>query len=300
MKYNIFGYLIGEGFGNILKKKKSATSSIMIMCATMFMFGIFLLITENVNHFVEKIESDQGMQVFVEFDLSESDIGNIKSELENMEDINTIERKTPEDALNIMKERYKENEEILKTYEGDANIFTDSFVITLTDLTKSEEVKTKIESLQNVRKVTSSDQTVEALINIANGIKIFTAVLLALLIMISMFIISNTIKLTVDARQKEISIMKYVGATNWFIRWPFMVEGIIIGFISSTISIGIIAGLYNALIQEVLNSDIMKDMGLQLISFNQMFNEIILVYMLLGIGLGAIGSALSMRKYLKV
>ena len=300
MKYNIFGYLIGEGFSNILKKKKSATSSIMIMCATMFMFGIFLLITENVNHFVEKIEADQGMQIFVEFDLSETEIGNIKSKLEDMEAINTIERKTPEDALNIMKERYKDNEDLFKTYEGEANIFTDSFVITLTDLTKSEEVKENIEEISNVRKVTSSDQTVEALINIANGIKIFTAVLLGLLIIISMFIISNTIKLTVDARQKEISIMKYVGATNWFIRWPFMVEGIIIGFISSVISIGIIAGLYNILIQKALESDIMKEMGLQLISFNQMFNEIIVIYMLLGIGIGAIGSALSMRKYLKV
>ena len=300
MKYNIFGYLIGEGFSNIFKKKKSATSSIIIMCATMFMFGIFLLITENVNHIVEKIESEQGMQVFVEFDLSEADICNIKTELENMEEINTIERKTPEDALNIMKERYKENEELLKAYEGDANIFTDSFVITLTDLTKSEEVKGNIEGISNVRKVTSSDKTVESLINIANGIKIFTGILLALLIMISIFIISNTIKLTVDARRKEISIMKYVGATNWFIRWPFMVEGIIIGFISSIISIGVIAVLYNAIIQKAVESDIMKEMGLQLISFNQMFSEIIFVYMFLGIGLGVIGSAMSMRKYLKV
>ena len=120
-----------------------------------------------------------------------------------------------------------------------------------------------------------------------------------LLIIISIFIISNTIKLTVHARRKEISIMKYVGATNNFIRWPFIVEGMIIGIISSLISIVIVGGAYSALAEQAVHADFMK-MNMSLVSFKDMISSIIFVYMLLGIGIGATGSVISMRKYLKV
>ena len=121
-----------------------------------------------------------------------------------------------------------------------------------------------------------------------------------LLIIISIFIISNTIKLTVHARRKEISIMKYVGATNSFIRWPFIVEGMIIGILASLISIVIIGGAYSILAEQAVNSAFMIKIGLSLLSFKDMISSIIVVYMLLGIGIGALGSVISMRKYLKV
>ena len=154
--------------------------------------------------------------------------------------------------------------------------------------------------LDNVKKITSSNQTVTTLIDLSNGIKIVTGVILLLLIVISVFIIANTIKLTVHARRKEISIMKYVGATNGFIRWPFIVEGMIIGIISSLISILIVGVAYNFIAEQMVNSSFMKIMGVSLVSFGDMFNSIIIVYMLLGIGIGALGSIISMRKYLKV
>ena len=121
-----------------------------------------------------------------------------------------------------------------------------------------------------------------------------------MLIVISVFIISNTIKLTVHARRKEISIMKYVGATNSFIRWPFIVEGIIIGIVSGFISILIVGLSYNAISENVIKSDIVSKMNFSLVSFSDMFSLIIIVYMVLGIGIGIIGSSISMRKYLKV
>ena len=199
-----------------------------------------------------------------------------------------------------MKERFGEKKVLLEGYEGENNIFTASYVVTLTDLNQSKTVQDQILTFDMVKKITSKDETVTTLINLANGIKIVTGVILVLLIIISIFIIANTIKLTVHARRKEISIMKYVGATNGFIRWPFIVEGMIIGLIASAISIAIIGVAYNIAAEQLVNSQFMQVINMSLISFSDMFNSIIFVYMLLGIGIGALGSVISMRKYLKV
>ena len=159
---------------------------------------------------------------------------------------------------------------------------------------------TLISKFENVKKITSKDQTVTTLINLANGIKIVTGVILLLLIFISVFIIANTIKLTVHARRKEISIMKYVGATNGFIRWPFMVEGILIGIISSFITVLILGITYNSVAEKIITSLAGVRVSLNLLTFSDMFNLLIIVYLVLGIGIGTIGSAISMKKYLEV
>ena len=187
-----------------------------------------------------------------------------------------------------MKERFGDQQDLLEGYEGENNIFTASYVVTLTDLTLSQTVQDQILTLENVKKITSKDETVTTLINLANGIKIVTGVILVLLIVISIFIIANTIKLTVHARRKEISIMKYVGATNGFIRWPFIVEGMIIGIIASAISIIIVGFAYSMIAEKMVNSEFMQVINMSLISFSDMFNSIIFVYMLLGIGIGAL------------
>ena len=286
MKYNIFGYLIGEGFGNVFKNKKSTGASLMIMCATMIIFGIFLILGENINHFVDQIKSEQGFQVFLNTDATEEEIVETGEKIRALNGVNTAERKT------------KDKDNVLDGFN--VKIFSESYVVTLTDLNKSKEVQNEIWDLGNIKKITSSDETVTTLINLANGIRIVTGVILLLLIFISIFIISNTIKLTVHARRKEISIMKYVGATNNFIRWPFIVEGMIIGVIASLISIILVGGAYSILAQEAVNIKFMQMMNMNLVSFKDMLSSIIVVYMLLGIGIGALGSVISMRKYLKV
>ena len=298
MKYNRFGYLIGEGFSNVFKNKKSTGASLMIMCATMIIFGIFLILGENINHFVDQVKSEQGFQVFLNTDATEEEIVETGEKIRALNGVNTAERKTKEDALNIMKERLKDKDNVLDGFN--VKIFSESYVVTLTDLNKSKEVQNEIWNLGNIKKITSSDETVTTLINLANGIRIVTGVILLLLIFISIFIISNTIKLTVHARRKEISIMKYVGATNNFIRWPFIVEGMIIGVIASLISIILVGGAYSILAQEAVNIKFMQMMNMNLVSFKDMLSSIIVVYMLLGIGIGALGSVISMRKYLKV
>ncbi len=300
MKYNILGYLIGEGFSNVFKNKKSTGASLMIMGATMIIFGVFLILSENINHFVQEVESEQGIQVFATDEATDEQIQKLGEEINQIEGVNTVEYVSKEEALDQMKEKFAENEDLLEGYEGENNIFTASYVVTLTDLNLNTQVQEQISKLANVKKITNANEVIATLIDFANGVKIVTGVILILLVIISVFIIANTIKLTVHARRKEISIMKYVGATNGFIRWPFIVEGMIIGVIASAISILVIAIAYNFIAEQMVNSSFMRTVGISLVGFSEMFSSIIFVYMLLGVGIGAIGSIISMRKYLKV
>lgn len=300
MRYNIIGYLLSEGFHNVMKNKKSTGASLMIMCATMLIFGLFFLIGENVNHMMKELESNQGMQVFMTKKVSDEQIQELEEKIKDLPDVAKVEFISKEQGMNTFKERFGENAKILDAYTGDDNPITDSFVVTLTKLEKSEEVKTQIEGFENVKNVELRDKTIEALIKVTNGVRIVSAVILVLLIVISVFIIANTIKLTVHARRKEISIMKYVGATNGFIRWPFIVEGIIIGVVAALISVLLLGIAYNSLMGQITSSEVFSNMGLSLLTFSEIFTLIITVYLILGTGIGALGSIISMRKYLEV
>ena len=306
MRYNVITYLLGEGIRNVFKNKKSTSASIIIMSLTMLIFGVFFVITQNINSIMKQIESEQGIEVFL-YDISEDQTKALEDYIRNIDGINTVEYKSKEDALNQLKSQFKDREDLLSGYDEN-NIFPASYVVTLTDLTKNNEVKQKIEEYDKdkpdtekvIKKITSSDETITTLINLANGIRIITGVILVILIIISIFIISNTIKLTVHARRKEISIMKYVGATNGFIRWPFMVEGMLIGLISVLISLLILAFSYNAVITQIEQSLINNRLNIPLLTFPELFQTLLIVYLVLGIGIGALGSAISMKKYLEV
>ena len=297
MKYSVLGYLIGEGFRNVLKNKKSTIASLMIMCATMFVFGIFFLIGENVQGVMKKVEEQQAMQVFINPDATEQEIADMGNKIRSLQYVNQAEYVTKEDALNTVKSWFKDRQELIEPYTKN-NPFKASYVVTLTDLTKINEVYSQVKDLDNIASVRLRDDTINKLIDIANGVRTVSAVILILLILISVFIISNTIKLTVHARRKEISIMKYVGATNGFIRWPFMVEGIIIGVTAALLSVFFLGIAYNYVIGQTVG--MVEKIQISLLQFSETFNILIIIYLVLGIGIGTIGSAISMRKYLEV
>ena len=305
MRFNVINYWIKEGVRNLFKNKKSTVASLCIMMATMLMFGIFFIIGENINHIMKTIEEEQGMQVFIIEEADSKEVQEVRDMISSIDGVASATIYTKQDALDEMKVKLKDKQEVLAGYDGDNNIFPDSVIVKLTDLEKSAEVQEKIYQIQingknYIDEIRSSDKTINALINIANGIKIVTGVLLVLLIAISVFIISNTIKLTVHARRKEISIMKYVGATNSFIRWPFIVEGIIIGIISALLTILIIYGGYTFIISKILGVFNSIQVNVSLLTFKDMYQMILIVYMALGIGIGVLGSSISMRKYLEV
>ena len=296
MKFNVIGYLIGEGFRNVFKNMKSTLACLGIMCATMVIFGILFAVIENINHAIEQVEMSQGMEVFIEKGTSQERINQIEDEIRALEGVNSTRQKTEQDAINQMKEKFGDKQYLI---DG-LTIFRPSIVVTFSDLSLSQQIEDAAWEISDVANITSSPDTVQKLLNIANGIRIASIVILVLLVLISVFIISNTIKLTVHARRKEISIMKYVGATNSFIRWPFIVEGIIIGVIAGLISLLIMGGLYNLVTEKLMETSFKDIIGISLLGFRDMFTMIISVYSILGIGIGVVGSSISMKKYLEL
>lgn len=297
MRYNILGYFLGEGFRNVFKNKKSTISCLGVMCVTMLMFGAFFAIGQNITHMMDSIEDAQAIQVFAPIDISDEDFAQMKTDLLAIDGIADAKPVTPEEAYNQMKEEFG-NAEAMEGIEPD--VFPASYIVTLEDLELNESVQEKIRNIKNFDDLTSSNETINTLASLGKGIRMVTGIILAILILISIFIIANTIKLTVHARRKEISIMKYVGATNGFIRAPFMVEGIIIGIVSSAISLGLVGAIYNWCAIKLAQADTMQRIGFSLIQFNELFASIALVFIILGVGLGIIGSSISMKKYLDV
>lgn len=293
-------YLICEGIKNVFKNKKATMISLITMICAMFLFGTFFAIGENVNAVLEQVQKSQGMEVFIQNEATDEQISELETKIKALNGVNKTIFKSKQQALDLMKENLKDNQDLFEAYEGENNIFPASFIVTLTDLSLATEIEAKIGAMDYVKKITSNNVTITTLMNIANGIRIAIGVISVILLIISITIIANTIRLTVHARRKEISIMKYVGATNQFIRWPFIIEGVIIGVMAAGITILMVGAMYDFVIQTIEQSNILQIMGVTLLQFPEIVNLIAIAYVVLGIGVGMIGSSISMKKYLEV
>ena len=293
MRFNVISYLIKEGISNLFKNKKSTISSLMIMCATMLIFGLFFVIGENINAFVENVAEAQEIRV----NLTDKEIEEVGNEILSIEGVRNAEYVSKEEAIKYMEDLL--GSEAVAEYK-ERNIFPVAYNVTLTDLNLNDDVQAAINEIPQVDNIVSSNQVIAQIVRLAKGVKYVTAGILVLLVIISVSIIANTIKLTVHARRKEISIMKYVGATNSFIRWPFLVEGVIIGVIAGLLSVGIVGLAYTGIANQLSGTEFLETVHWKLLDFKDMFNLILTVYLVLGIGIGVIGSRISMRKYLEV
>ena len=165
MKYNVLTYLIGEGFSNIFKNKKQAASSFATMCLIMIFFGLCFTLVGNFNHFIKQVESQQGIQAFIANDATDEEITDIGEQINALDGVNTIEYVSQEQALQSLKDRFKDKAYVLEGYN--VKIFKPSYIITLTDLNRTSEVKDQILAIENVTKITSSDETISTLVKIA-------------------------------------------------------------------------------------------------------------------------------------
>ena len=295
-------YLISEGFKNIFKNKKSSFTSLITMICAMFIFGVAFAIGENANSVVEQVSKKQGIQVYMVRDATDEQINALQSEIWNIgtDKIQKVEFVSKQQALEEMKTNFEDNEWIFEGYEGENNIFPVSYIVHLTDLSYTKEVEEKISQMDNIDEIRSSNKVIDTLIKIARGVRVAVMVIFVLLIIMAVTIISNTIKLTVHSRRKEISIMKYVGATNGFIRGPFIVEGILIGLCAAVITVLAVGVSYSFIVEKMSSSDSLQQMGITLMQFRQIASTIALVFLGLGVGIGVVGSMVSMKKYLEV
>ena len=290
------GYNIKQALLQIGRNKGMSLASVFAITAMMLILGLFFVITVNVNLFTEMVKSDYDQVYILLKDATSTDVAqSIIDKVETYDDLKSVEYRSKEDALKIMKKRWGESSYLLDSL-GD-NPLPNSILITVDSLDSAGKVTEYAGSMDGVEDVKYYKETVEKLTKVTNFLQIAALVIMAFLIVVSVVVVSNTIKLTVFARSREISIMKYVGATNWFIRGPFLVEGILIGIFASLVSAGITYLLYSKIVS-IIGTQAMMILSSPLVPAGYLAGNLICIFLAMGVSIGACGSIISMRKFL--
>ncbi len=289
-------YLIKEGYDNLNKHGSKTISTMLIICATMLIVGIFIIILQNVNSNVETLRLEQGLQAFIEDRATDEDIAYMEDEVRLVEGVSEVQYMNKSEAYEDAKEQFKDQDYFLDGLEN-LDIFPASFIVKFNNIEEADTIKTAVEKIDGIYKVKYNADTIEAVISISKVANYFLLGVGAVLLVVSIFIISNTIKLAVYSNKREIFIMRYIGATNSFIVKPFIVEGVIMGIVSALISFIIISIVY-VYIYVALNSSYALGV-FKFIPYSTIWYQILGVYIVLGIFIGIFGSAVSLKKYLK-
>lgn len=299
MKIRTLRYFIKEGFVNSYRNKLMSLASILIVVASLIIFGVFVLISLNAKHNIEIWKEQPQLQAFCYEQLDETQIRRVEEIIKADDRILSYEKVTKEQAMERMREKLGQEAAILDGYGAD--IFPVSFIIRLKDVSYSDEVVKDLEKVTGIEKVSYSHDTVEMITRVSHWFSLGCSVMIIIFLAASVFIIANTIKLTVFARRKEISIMKYIGATDWFIRWPFVVEGVIISITGAILAFIISAYGYKAVVDKFSQDAFFAQTNLlSLLSIENVWSKIAVYYAVIAVVVGASGSFLSMRRYLKV
>lgn len=292
-----FLYNIKQAFVQIFRNRGMSVASIFSILAMLLILGLVFIIVVNINLFTEIVKQDYDqVEVFIVDDATQEQIQEVMSSIERQPGAASVEYRSEEDALRIMKERWGESGYLLDSL-GE-NPLPASIMISVDSLDNAGSIASYAGKFDIIEDVQYYKDTVDKLTRITNFLQIAGMIIMAFLVIVSVVVVSNTIKLTVMAREDEIHIMRYVGANNWFIRGPFMVEGIIIGLIASLIAGGVIALIYKKLI-DAIGDQIFAIVSSPLISVQYMTVNLLIIFVALGCSIGAWGSIVSMRKYLK-
>ena len=289
-------YLIKEGFRNIWSNRMMSIASIAVLMSCLVMIGSASMLFVNIESLLGKIEEENVVMAFVEDGTSDADLEVMKEELENISNVKDVDFQSKEDAweeqLNTIEEAQAE---FFQGLSKDIPL-PDAYKVTIDDLSIFDETVEKVKGVNHVETVRENKELAEKLVTIRQGVTVISIVIVAVLFAISMFIISNTIRLTVYSRRLEISIMKSVGATNGFVRLPFVVEGMILGILSGVISLFLVFGIYQLV--GVQFKDLFDSIQLKLVDFWDYAVYMLLAFIGIGILSGVGGSMITMRKYL--
>lgn len=289
-------YNIKQVVQQIGRNKGMSFASVLAITAMMLILGLFFVISVNINLFSEMIQKDYDyVEVYLKDDVDEKQVDNIKGKLENISGVKNIEYRSKQEALKIMKQRWGESGYLLDSL-GD-NPLPDSIVINAEDNETANNINKFAKKIDGVEDVKYYKETVDKLTKASNFLQYSAIVIMIFLIVVSVIVVSNTIKLTVLNRSKEISIMKYVGATNWFVRGPFLIEGIFLGIISSMIAAALTWFIYIQ-IEKLIGEDIMIILSSPLVPADYLAINLLVIFLAIGVSVGASGSIVSMRKFL--
>lgn len=294
MKLHTISIFIKDAFHNILINKAMSVATIFTLAAGLFLFGLTSALTLNVFSITETLEKDFTLSVFIDETLETEDINKIGLEIQKLSQVESIEFVSKEDAYDSFKETWGDTE-ILDGI-NDGSILRNSYKITLTDLSLSKELVAELEEIDGIAKVSRLEDEMSTFVNISNKIQVGTLIITIILALLAMLIMTNTVNMSISARKREINIMKYVGATDWYIRWPFIIEGMLIGLISSFLSWMLLSYIYGAVLKSIGSYNEM----LGLIPKTQAMPTLTLIIIGTGLVLGSIASIFSVRNHLKV
>ena len=290
-------YLIKEGYENLKKHGSKTFSTMLIICATMLVLGIFIILFTNVNKNVETVKVEQGIQAFIEDTATDADIEYIKDAIKKIDGIGEIRYISKDEAYEDAKNVFKDQEYFLEGLDK-VQIFPASYVVKFADIEKANNIKSQIEKIDGIYKVKYNSSTINAVISISRIANIFLLGIGVVLLVVSIFIISNTIKLAVYSNKREIFIMRYIGATNKFIKKPFVIEGAIMGIVSALISFMLISIAYVVIYARI--PKVGSSLGVfGFIPYSSLWWMILAIYIVLGLFIGILGSSISIKKYLK-
>ena len=262
----------------------------------MLILGMFFVIVVNVNLFTEMVKQDYDtVEVYLMDSTDTKQAQTIMDTLENINGVNKVQYRTKAQALEILKERWGESGYLLDSL-GD-NPLPNSVLVKVDNLSAANRVNSAAGKIAGVESTKYYKETVDKLTRVTNFMAIAAMVIMLFLIIVSIVVVANTIRLTVFARAREISIMKYVGATNWFVRGPFLVEGIIIGAVSSLIAAGVTYLFYGRIV-DAIGVKVMTILSSPLVPAGYLASNLVIIFLALGVGIGSTGSIISMRKFL--
>lgn len=298
MSLNSLLYNIKQGFTQILRNRGMSVASIFSILAMLFILGIFFVIVVNLNLFTEVVKQDYDqIEVYLKDEVTVEQAEDLMEQIDAFDGAADVSYRSKEDAMSIMKERWGESAYLLDSL-GD-NPLPASILVSVDSIEEAESVSSLASDLDGVEDVQYFRETVEKLTKVTNFLQMGAIIVMVFLIIVSIVVVSNTIKLTVFARSKEIKIMKYVGATNWFIRGPFMAEGIIIGIFAAVISTIMVTLLYAKVVSGI-GTQVIAITSCPLISVGYLAVNMLVIFLALGVSIGAWGSIISMRKFLDV
>ena len=295
MKLRTTEYFVREVCISIKRNNWMSFASISTVAVSLFVLGMFLIIVLNMNRMASMLESQVQINVYLDDKLKGSEIDDLEDDLKKMQGIESVQYVSREDAIVRLRERLGDQKYLLDAL-GDKNPLPNAFEVTVKQPTMVETAAKAIEKFGGVESVKYGQDVVEHLFDMTRLVRIFGFTLMLLLAGATLFIISNTIRLTVCARRKEIAIMKYVGATDWFIRWPFLLEGVVLGFFGGVLASIALRSIYGLITAKVYSTLAF----LPLIPQYPFVNFISLVMVLSGMGIGALGSTISLKRFLKV
>ena len=295
MSFSTKEYFIKETYKSIRRNGFMSFASISTVAVSLLVLGMFLMIFLNTNNLAQYLESQVQVSVYMQDSATDKEIAAVKEKLTKMPGVVKVTQVSKQQALERFKKRLGDQEQLLHSL-GKENPFPNSFEIQVDNPERIKVLTPQIGQLPKVETAKFGQEVVEHLFQLTKILRFGGILLVVFLAMATLFIISNTIRLTVFARRKEVIIMKYVGATDWFIRWPFLLEGMTLGFFGAVVAFILINSIYSGLLERIHATLAF----LPLLPTSPLLLYVDLFLLVAGTGIGALGSYISLRKFLRV